>query len=140
MQSKYKAIIFDFQGVLDVDFVESKRVLEYIKNKGISAAIGSNLKHQTVLSYAEQYGLQEMVDVIVGIDDVEYMAKPAPEIFLLCATYLQLESSECLVVGDSISDCDAARYANMDFVGIFGVRFPQEIQVVQGLEQIIELL
>lgn len=136
MISKYKAVIFDFQGVLDVNFDVTRRVLGELKQSGIQIGIGSNLRHQTLVQYLQQEKFGQLIDVVVGIDDVDYVGKPAPEIFLLNATLLQVGKMECLVMGDSTSDEEAAGHAGMDFIGIFGARFQKETQTVRTLEEI----
>lgn len=58
-------------------------------------------------------------DKIFTREDVEF-GKPAPDMFLLAASRLGVEASQCVVVEDSGAGITAALAANMEVVGYLG--------------------
>ena len=92
-------------------------ILDYLQSRGIPCAVGSSTNHTEVEKRLEQNGLRDYFDVVVGGDYVEN-AKPAPDIFLKCAEYLQLDPRNCLVIEDSVNGLRAAKAARMQAVMI----------------------
>jgi HAD superfamily hydrolase (TIGR01509 family) len=56
-------------------------------------------------------------DVIVAVEEVSRF-KPDPEIFLKCASQLNVSSKDCVVVEDSVFGVQAARAAGMGCVAV----------------------
>ena len=125
-----KCIIFDCQGVLiQLDSYKSImpgafEIIEKLKNKGYSLAIGSNLSHRGLQEIVERENWQKYFDVYIGIDDVDYAGKPAPDIFLKIARLLQIEPRFCAVIDDSVSGIEAAKAA-----GMYAIRFGRVCEV-----------
>ena len=53
-------------------------------------------------------------------EDVPGRGKPLPDMFLLAASKMQVDASDCIVVEDSTSGIRAAQAANMDVIGYLG--------------------
>ena len=62
-------------------------------------------------------GLLDLFEVIVGGDDVSKY-KPDPDGLLIAARQLSLNVEQLVYVGDSLTDAEAARRADMPFVGV----------------------
>ena len=52
--------------------------------------------------------------------DMVKVGKPAPDIFLLAAKTKGYAPKDCIVIGDGLSDFNAARAAGMDFIAFVG--------------------
>lgn len=86
-----------------------------LKKDGKKIAVGSSSKNaHTILNHLE---LNRLFDVVVSGNDIT-RSKPDPEVFLLCANRLNLNSKECLVIEDAKSGVKAAHLANMKSIGI----------------------
>ena len=92
-----------------VDFIQD------LKSKGYGVALGSASKNaRTILA---KVGLSQVFDTIVDGTNVT-AAKPDPEVFLVGASQLGLEPSDCLVFEDSVAGVTAAKTGGMIAVGI----------------------
>jgi len=60
----------------------------------------------------EAMGIYHKFDLVLTRDDVEN-GKPEPDIYLKAKTVLELETTECLVIEDSVNGILAAQNANM---------------------------
>lgn len=90
-------------------------ILEELKNRGIKIAIGSSSKNTPLI--LEKIGLANYFDAVADGNDIRN-SKPHPEVFLLAAKRLGLESSECLVVEDASAGVDAAIAGNFKCLAI----------------------
>jgi len=64
-------------------------------------------------------------DQVFTREDVPGRGKPRPDMFLLAASKMGVEASECMVVEDSTSGIKAAQAAEMEVVGFLGGRHAQ---------------
>ena len=94
---------------------EVKETLDFLREKGYRLAIGSSSKNARLI--LKQIGLEDFFDVISDGNNI-VNSKPHPEVFLLAASYLNLEAKECLVVEDAKAGIDAATAAYMDSAAI----------------------
>ncbi|QTE22458.1 beta-phosphoglucomutase [Polaribacter cellanae] len=91
------------------------KILEYLKDRKHPIALGSASKNaQPIL---EKVGLLSYFDVIVDGNNVT-KAKPDPEVFLLAAEQLGVNSSDCVVFEDAVAGVQAANSAKMISIGI----------------------
>lgn len=92
-----------------------KKVLEYLKEKGLLLAVGSASKNAPAI--LEKTGLLPYMDkVSCGLDTTK--SKPDPEVFLVAAKKLGLTPQECLVVEDSAAGIEAAKAGGMCSLGV----------------------
>ncbi|MGW5791002.1 HAD family hydrolase [Saccharopolyspora sp. NPDC003752] len=87
-------------------------VLESLSRQRIPVAIVSNNSEAAVRVYLEAHGLASMV---VGVSartnaDVGEL-KPQPYLLLRAASYLDVSPGRCVMIGDSITDIEAAQHA-----------------------------
>jgi HAD superfamily hydrolase (TIGR01509 family) len=82
-------------------------LLDWLRKQEIPCAVGSSTNHEEVLSKLTVNGLRDYFVVVVGGDYVE-QGKPAPDIFLKCLEYLELNAIDCLVIEDSRNGLKAA--------------------------------
>ncbi len=97
-------IIVVKEGLLDM--------LAWTRREYMPVAVASSSARATVTSRLTDAGVDALVDVIVGGDEVA-CGKPAPDIFLLAAKRLGCEPEACVVLEDSDSGIAAASAAAM---------------------------
>ncbi len=91
------------------------KILQYLKENNIPIALGSASKNaQPIL---EKVGLLSYFDTIVDGNNVT-KAKPDPEVFLLAAKQLGVNTDDCIVFEDAVAGVEAANAAKMISIGI----------------------
>ena len=84
--------------------------IDYIKSKGIKAAVGSASKNTPLI--LDKTELVDKFDAVsCGIDTTK--SKPDPEVFLIAAKKLGIEPKDCLVIEDSDAGIEAAKAGGM---------------------------
>ena len=85
--------------------------IEECRARGLKLALASSADKIKVVTNLNEIGLPtETFDVVVCGKDVE-KKKPDPQIFLMAASRLCLDPSECLVVEDAVNGVAAAKAA-----------------------------
>lgn len=92
-----------------------KENLHYLKENGISIALGSASKNAKLI--LDTLKINHYFDVIIDGNEVS-KAKPNPEVFLLAAQRLNKLPNECIVVEDAAAGIEAAVNAQMECIGI----------------------
>lgn len=93
-------------------------VLEFIegaKSSGIQIGLGSSSKNAPVI--LDAIGISDLFDVVIDGNRIT-LSKPDPEVFLLGASSLQLEPSQCLVVEDAASGVEAGKAGGFPVLGV----------------------
>ena len=91
------------------------RVLDYLKEKKQPIALGSASKNAKPI--LEKVGLLPYFDAIVDGNNVT-KAKPDPEVFLIAAQQLGVNTHDCVVFEDAVAGIQAANSAGMISIGI----------------------
>lgn len=86
-----------------------------LKQDGKKVAVGSSSRNANLI--LDKLNMTSLFDTIVTGCDVD-QSKPHPDIFLKCATHLDIKPESCLVIEDAMSGIEAARRANMKSIGI----------------------
>ncbi|HSD27938.1 MAG TPA: HAD-IA family hydrolase [Vicinamibacteria bacterium] len=84
---------------------------------GLGRAVASSSSCGWVNGWLERHAIRELVDVVVGRDDVRKV-KPDPELFLLAASRLGQDPDRCVVFEDSPNGMRAALAAGMRCVAV----------------------
>lgn len=92
-------------------------LLHRAHNDNINMAIGSASIKSNIDFVVDGLELSDYFHVIVSAEDVQH-SKPHPETFLLCAEWLHVEASACIVFEDSIKGVEAALRAGMRCIAI----------------------
>lgn len=98
-----------FDGVLPM--------LKRLKKEKAKVYIVSNKASSRIMETVEQYGMQELVDGVIGGEAVS-SAKPNPQGLLIAVKDSDLDLADCVYVGDSHIDAKTACNAGMDFIGV----------------------
>ena len=91
--------------------------LSQLRDASVPCAIGSSTHRLNIETTLDKLGLVEYFCAIVSAEDVSH-GKPHPEVFLLAAQKLGVESSQCVVFEDAHVGIEAARAAGMKVVGV----------------------
>jgi HAD superfamily hydrolase (TIGR01549 family) len=84
--------------------------------------------HETVLLELQKHGLAKYFQIIMTALDT-HSPKPSPESLIECAKLLQVQTCECLVVGDSVADIRAGKNAGAKTVAVLsGIYSRSELQ------------
>jgi beta-phosphoglucomutase len=104
---------------------EVPKILEFLKGNNIPIALGSASKNARPI--LEKVGLLSYFDIIVDGNNV-IKAKPDPEVFLLAAKQLGVNTNNCVVFEDAVAGIQAANSANMISIGIGDYKILNEAQ------------
>jgi HAD superfamily hydrolase (TIGR01509 family) len=84
---------------------------------GLGTAVASSSLSEWVEGWLARHGIRDLFDVVCTREQVRQV-KPAPDLFLLAATRLEVPPEQCLVFEDSPNGIRAARAAGMRCVAI----------------------
>ncbi len=112
-----------------------KRTLKALASK-MPLAVATN-RGASVISILEHFNLDSFFSAVVTSRDV-VKPKPAPDMLLLAAEKLGMKVQNCLFVGDSELDQQAASMAKMPFAG-YGDLLDTE-QLMQNHLQLLDFL
>ena len=85
--------------------------------RGTRLAVASGSSHTVIRSVLRMRDLHRHFPVVVSSQDVA-RGKPEPDIFLLAASRLGVDPSDCVVIEDSAAGVTAARAAGMRVIAI----------------------
>ena len=91
--------------------------VEEARAAGLKTAVASSSSSLWVEGWLERHGIRALFDTVCSRDHVERV-KPAPDLFLLAATRLDVAPERCVVFEDSPNGIRAARAAGMRCVAI----------------------
>ncbi len=133
---KYSAVIFDFEGTIvhgDKAYSDAKSLIVKLKEAGILLGIASNTSVRSIQERLDKNSLSQYFDTIVGIDTVDFIGKPAPDVFLRAAENLGVLAKDCVVIEDSESGAEGAIAAGMSALLIRGAKHPGALHVCKDL-------
>ena len=119
-------------------------LLEYLKKKGIPAAVASSSGMQTIGLYLEKAGIAQYFQLLLSANGMP--SKPAPDVFLKAAEQLGVKPENCLVLEDSYNGVKAGRAAGMqvcmvpDVLPYVEALAPFVDHVLPDLEKVMELM
>lgn len=79
-------------------------------------SLASSALHSWISASFRKHDLRQYFTTVISSEDVGGASKPEPDVFVKAAESLNLLSSECLVIEDSINGLHAAHNAGMDMV------------------------
>jgi len=105
---------FKFLGTKNVVFPGVMKTLKELRlNYKIAIATGSSY---VMYTHSTNKDFQSLFDFVSTINDVK-QGKPNPDQFLLASRKLRVKPKDCVIIGDSTYDAEAAKKAGMDFIG-----------------------
>ncbi|WP_195270459.1 HAD-IA family hydrolase [Eubacterium sp. 1001713B170207_170306_E7] len=98
-------------------FPEVLPMLRKLKEKGAKTGIISTKYRYRIESTTRLYGMDELIDLIVGGEDVK-AAKPSPEGVWKALDQLKCDREKTLYIGDSLVDARTAENAGVSFAAV----------------------
>lgn len=92
-------------------------VINFCKNKNIKIGLATSSSNQLMEAVLEKLNLKNTFKSSISAENMEY-GKPHPEVFLSCASQLQISPLECIVIEDSINGVIAAKAAFMKVIAL----------------------
>ena len=93
-------------------------VVTACQNSGRSVAVVSNNSAAAVHSYLARHGLEDRISLVVArTNHNPALLKPSPHLIAKAIDALHAEPGECALVGDSVTDIQAARLASVQSIG-----------------------
>lgn len=88
-----------------------------LANLDLKIAVASSASRRRVNGLLETFGLKGHVDAVIGREDY-IRGRPAPDIILAAARKLHVKPAECVAVGDTKYDVEAANRADCVSVAV----------------------
>ena len=92
-------------------------VINFCNNKNIKIGLATSSSNQLMEAVLEKLNLKNTFKSSISAENMEY-GKPHPEVFLSCASQLQISPLECIVIEDSINGVIAAKAAFMSVIAL----------------------
>src|SRR6202162_1745892 len=102
----------------------ARALIAFLKESKIAHGIATSGKRSEIEASLKALSLSPAAVVIDG--DMVREVKPEPDLFLLCQEELNVDRSQCLVVGDAVWDIHAARRSGILSVGLLSGGFGEQ--------------
>jgi len=120
LNARTKQMMRVFQQYLTVETTKMRgaaELLSFLAGRGYKLGVVTNLP----MAYARQlivhFGWEQYIDAVVGGDSLPAL-KPRPTLLNKACRYIQLDADQCMMVGNSRTDIDAAIGARMASVAV----------------------
>lgn len=100
-------------------------LLASLRAEGLKIGIATGSIRRIIRYNLENMGIGAYIDAVATSEDCEN-GKPAPDVFLTAARFLETAPGDCLVVEDSRNGLLGARRAGMSRVGFTGSKLPSD--------------
>ena len=132
---KYRGELFKTRFLSQVKpFPKVRDLFERLLDDDWKLALASSAKKEELQVYKDICRVSDLLDAETSSDDAEE-SKPHPDIFQAAMTRLgEIPPAECLVVGDSPFDAEAAGKAGIRAIGFLSGGFPEEDLLDAGFE------
>lgn len=114
-------------------FDGTREMLQELLDAGLRLAVVTSKRNQPALRSLELFKLTGYFEVFIGSEDTD-KHKPLPDPLLLAAERMRLQHDECVYVGDSPYDMQAARAAEMVAVAALWGMFTAEVLLSAGAQ------
>ncbi|MFT3781467.1 MAG: HAD family hydrolase [Nibricoccus sp.] len=105
-------------------FPKVRDLFQRFLSDGWKIALASSAKQDELKTYKSLCKIDDLLDTETSSADAE-KSKPHPDIFLAAVERLKTVPSQCIVIGDSPYDAEAAKKAGIVSVGFLCGGFPQ---------------
>ena len=135
---RYRSELFKRRYLKEVKgFPMVRPLFERLLSDGWRLALASSAKGDELQTYKDRAQIGDLLDAETSSDDAE-KSKPHPDIFQAALARLKLPASECVVVGDSPYDAQAATKAAISSVGFLCGGFSRANLEAVGFREIYE--
>ncbi|XJS10906.1 HAD family hydrolase [Aerococcaceae bacterium WGS1372] len=105
-----------------------KNVIDFVQNlhkSGFRMAVASSSPKKDIKFAMDSLNLTQYFDFLVSGEEVEN-SKPAPDVFLLAASLLDVAPEKCIAFEDTKNGSKAAKAANMYTIGFENPDYPKQ--------------
>jgi len=92
-------------------------ILKVLKNRQVKLSLVTGKESSRTIEILKKFDLDKYFDLLVCSDMVT-SPKPNPESIFKSINYFSISNSECLMVGDSISDIVSAQRADVKTIAV----------------------
>lgn len=126
-KTKYLPLVRPFSAVPEL--------LRRVRDAGLRTAVASSAKKDELDKYLDIARISDLVDVTTSSDDADE-SKPAPDIFEIVLSKLEIAGGDAVAVGDTPYDAEAAGKAGVRTVGVLCGGFAESLLRQAGCIQI----
>lgn len=105
--------------------------------KGIKIAVATAADPKNIEFTLTLLKVKDLLDAVAGASEVKH-GKPEPDIFLLAASKLGVDPSDCIVFEDAEMGLEAARRAGMPAVAMVTGHTREQLQAMSGATWVAE--
>ncbi|WP_144212272.1 hexitol phosphatase HxpB [Shewanella donghaensis] len=91
--------------------------LQLCQQRGLKIGLATSSSSDLIQAVMNKLGIADYFNAITSAENLQY-GKPHPEVYLNCATALDITPSLCIAIEDSINGLIAARAASMQTIAI----------------------
>ncbi|MFP5317747.1 MAG: HAD family hydrolase [Acidimicrobiia bacterium] len=118
-------------------FPRAGDLLRAVKERSVQVVLCTSSKKDHLEPMLEAVDAMDAIDEIVNADDVD-RSKPAPDVFTAALEKTALEPDDCLVVGDTAWDVEAAKKAGIETVCVLTGGTSREELLEAGAVEVYE--
>jgi sugar-phosphatase len=85
-------------------------IFKFCREKNLKVGLATSSSTRLVNAVLKKLQLENSFDAVVSAEKMTY-GKPHPEVFLVCATMLNIKPYECVIIEDSLNGVVAAKAA-----------------------------
>ena len=126
-KKKYLPLVRPFSAVPEL--------LQRVRDAGLRIAVASSAKKDELDKYLDIAHISDLVDVTTSADDAEE-SKPAPDIFEIALSKLEISGGDAVAIGDTPYDAEAAGKAGVRTIGVLCGGFTESLLRQAGCLQI----
>ena len=133
-----RKFIFETEYLSKVEAIPRVReLLLKLKENGIRLALASSASKEDLQDYKKIAGIEDLIEEETSASDTD-RAKPHPDIFEATLKRLGLKAKECLALGDTPYDAEAAGKAGLWTVGVTTGGWTREELLAAGCVEVYE--
>jgi len=120
----------------------AESVLDHLTKRNILRTIATSSEKTNLDFFIEHFKLARWFDLSkIVFDDRGRPGKPAPDIYLHAADYLNLPPKNCIVIEDALSGIQSAHAAGIGHIIAIGPAATHpKLRAIEGVSQVIESL
>lgn len=135
---KYRGDLFMRQYMSQVrPFPDVRALFQRMIGHGWKIALASSAKEKELNIYKDIAHISDLVESQASSEDAD-KSKPHPDIFLAAAERLDISPQDCIAVGDTPYDAEAADKAGMSVIGVLCGGFPEGQLREAGCQEVYE--
>ncbi len=115
----------------------AREFLVKLKAEGIRLALASSASKEDLLIYKKIVGMEDLIEEESSADDAK-KSKPHPDIFEATLKRLGLKAKDCLALGDTPYDAEAAGKAGLWTIGVTTGGWSREDLLAAGCVEVYE--